>query len=84
MKNMFTKQEIKAVIDAVRDINDVGVITVGLRADDDPQREVFFGKARLWHVIKEVITAIYIEKLKAGELLLRDREGYTYSLSQVP
>jgi hypothetical protein len=82
MKNMFTKKEIKAVKDAVRDINDVGVITVGLRQEKDPQREAFFGKAKLWNVIKEVIKDLYIEKLKAGELSLRDREGREYGLSQ--
>ena len=48
------------------------------KADD--QYRSFMGLARLWAVVENIISIAYIDKLIAGKLVLKDRQGNQYKL----
>ena len=75
---MFTQDEINSVKDALEDVSDVGIRIKSRQAGD--QEKAFFDKAKLWRVIKQVIMALYIQKLVSGDLLLIDTDGNEYKV----
>ncbi|MDO9527629.1 MAG: hypothetical protein Q7J27_00545, partial [Syntrophales bacterium] len=60
MGEYFTKEQMLAVEKALARIATVGVDVV-THSDADRQRRVFFNKARLWGVVKQIISVLYID-----------------------
>ena len=48
--------------------------------EGDPQRAAFFGMAKLWRVIRTVVTELYMDGLINGVIFLEDRDGNKYSV----
>jgi hypothetical protein len=63
----FTKAEIASVKLAMSHVSGVGI----------------FDKAKLWRVVKNIISALYIERLAAGKMFLKDDEGNEYKVVRV-
>jgi hypothetical protein len=64
MSSFFTKEEIKDVKDGSK----------------NEQRNVFFDKAKLWRVIEQIISVLYIKRLADGKMFLHDKDGTEYSV----
>jgi len=79
MSEFFTKKEMTNVEKALDELATVG-IQVEEYSDTDRQRRVFFDKARLWHVIKNIVQVLYLEKLIQGEHFFVDEDGNKYVL----
>ena len=77
MSEYFTETEMNEVEKALKDIATVGVNIAPL-SDDSRQRRVFFDKARLWHVINEVVRVLYLDKLKSGNHFFLDSKENKY------
>ncbi len=77
MKEFFTDQEIQDVKAAMKSISNVGIV-VDSKSADDEQMDTFFDKAKLWHVIKEIISVLYIERLADKKMFLHDKKGDEY------
>lgn len=83
MSDYFTKQEIQEVRVALRNISGVGINIESYDSlirsiSPDEQQKTFFDKAKLWQVIKEIISVLYIERLAGKEMFLHDREDNEY------
>ncbi|MDO9530379.1 MAG: hypothetical protein Q7J27_14645, partial [Syntrophales bacterium] len=63
------------------------IATVGVdvvtHSDADRQRRVFFNKARLWGVVKQIISVLYIDGLVEGKKFFVDSKGDKYTLKKV-
>jgi len=81
MSEYFTKEEMEAVEKALKGIAKVG-IQVDEYSDADRQRRVFFDKARLWHVIQEIVNELYLDKLISGNHFFVDRNETKYVLKE--
>ena len=75
----FTKEEVKAVKEALSDVSGVG-INVDSYSTLDDQRKTFFDKAKIWRVIERIISALYIERLASGKIFLHDNNGLEYTV----
>jgi hypothetical protein len=78
----FTKAEIASVKLAMSHVSGVG-ININSYVSSDPQLKTFFDKAKLWRVVKNIISALYIERLAAGKMFLKDDEGNEYKVVRV-
>jgi len=81
MSEYFTKEELSAVKEALKGIAKVG-IHVKSSTDEDNQRKVFFDKARLWNVIKKIITTLYMDGLIEGQKFLVDNRGEKWTVTR--
>lgn len=75
--NYFTKEKIKAVRNALKSISSVRIM-VDSKKSDDEQMRTFFDRAKLWHVIKNIVSVLYIEKLEKKELFFCNETGEEY------
>jgi hypothetical protein len=83
----FTEKERDTILSALHTISDIGISIFDNDTKEDltrkpeiTDRETFFVKAKLWHVISTIITSLFIEKLNDKELFLRDRKGNVYTI----
>jgi hypothetical protein len=85
---MFTEHERDELLKAMKDIAGVSIVI----KDRDTMfempmfteltdRKAFFGKAKLWHVICDIIEVIFLEKLIAGELKFK-KSGYIITVRE--
>lgn len=80
--NELSKLEIERLESAMNDMEGVGIIVPRHRSQSE-KKNAFFDKAKLWSVISEIITNLYIEKLADKRLILRGRFGDIYMVSKV-
>lgn len=78
----FTKEEVRAVKDALADVSGAGIKVQNYMSEDE-QIGTFFDKAKLWRVIKQVISVLYIERLAAGQMFLVDANGDEYQVRRL-
>jgi hypothetical protein len=79
----MTREEMANVAGSLAEISRVSFFKVDSYPDRDEKRRAFFDKAKLWHVIKDIISVLYIEKLAKGELVLKDEDGNEYKVVQI-
>ena len=77
MGDYFTKAEVAAVKEALKSISGAD-INVRSKNVNNEQMRTFFDKAKLWRVIKEIISAVYIKRLVDKEMFLCDTGGDEY------
>jgi len=76
MSDFFTKEEIKEVKVALDAISNIGIdIDYGSK---DEQRNAFFDKAKLWRVIEQIVSVLYIDRLVEGKMFLHNKNGDEY------
>jgi hypothetical protein len=85
----FTEKERQDLLDCIKDIENVSILIRDRDkgsflsvVDKLSDRKAFFGKAKLWHVIKNIIEAIYLDALIEGKLELT-KQDYTITVKQV-
>jgi hypothetical protein len=77
MGDYFTKEEVQEVKEAMKNISGVGIV-VDSKSADDEQMDTFFDKAKLWRVVREIISVLYIKRLAAKEMFLHDENDDEY------
>ena len=73
----FTPEEVKEINKAMGEISGVG-FSVRSYKSADLQMKAFFNKAKLWRVIKTIISSLYIKRLSDGKMFLKDTDGNEY------
>ena len=79
MDEFFTKEEMKQVADALKSVTGAGIMVDSYSTKDD-QRKTFFDKAKLWRVIEQVISVLYIDRLASGKMFLHNTRGECYKV----
>ncbi len=76
----FTEQEIREIRTAMKDVSNVGIDikTYDACIPSIEQQKEFFDKAKLWQVIKRIISVLYIKRLSKGEMFLQNGDGNKY------
>ena len=83
---MFSQEEKDNILNAIRDLENVAIViknrdTGTTMFAELTDRQAFFGKAKLWHVICDIIEVLFLEKLIAGELKFK-KSGYTITVRE--
>jgi len=77
----FTPEEVKEINKAMGEISGIG-FSISSYKSTDPQMKAFFNKAKLWRVIKTIISNLYIKRLSDGKMFLKDTDGNEYRVTR--
>ena len=77
----FTPEEVKEISKAMGEISGIG-FSISSYKSTDPQMKAFFNKAKLWRVIKTIISNLYIKRLSDGKMFLKDTDGNEYRVTR--
>ena len=76
----FTKAEKDEIFEALQDIGDIGIKIYPYEKHCETQREAFFGKAKLWNVIRTLLDKMFFDAL----LNTKFKQGLkTYQITEV-
>ena len=76
----FSYQELAKIEKAMKLMQGVGISILSFWGEKNEQRSAFFGLAKLWRVVRIIISLVFIENLKDGRLKLLDLDGNEYGL----